>query len=281
MMLWVVFGGLLVFTLAALLIALRRAERASDASRAEYEFRVFRAQLDDLKAELDRGAIAPREFEAAKAEIARRLLAADEARRIAPSGPPEWRTGKRTAAVLIAVLPLAAMALYLALGRPDVPSLSHAERVAAEARRQQQLGEIVTALEAKLDAAPDDVSAWVLLGRAEASRGRIAPAVAALARAHALAPRDSAVALLYVNALMEEAGGRVTGEGEAILDSVLVREPDHPGALFFKGLAEAQAGDMQEALARWRRIDESEPPDSPWRRLLAEQRAMVRGAPAR
>ena len=148
------------------------------APRRDYDLRVYRAQLDELAREQERGLLGEREAAAARLEVERRMLAADAAerqqrRRTATRGIP-WPI----AIALLIALPALAGGLYWQLGSPGRPAGPFAERAeerrqlaAAEARRQEALPSVATMiarLEEQLEANPADPQSWLRLGRAYA-----------------------------------------------------------------------------------------------------------------
>ena len=54
---------------------------------------------------------------------------------------------------------------------------------------------------------------------------------------------------------------RVPAEALAVFERVLQRDPVNPDALWFAGLAKAQAGRAEQAAAIWRRLLEALPPE--------------------
>ncbi len=76
MLLWVILGCLTAIVLFFLLGPLYRA-RTLARERAAFDAAVYRDQLGEVESDRERGLIGEKEAEAARIEIARRLLAAD------------------------------------------------------------------------------------------------------------------------------------------------------------------------------------------------------------
>ncbi len=74
-MLWPVLGAMTLAALALLLFPLWRRESGS-IGREAYDIVIYRDQLDEIERDLARGVVTIDEAEAARSEIARRLLAA-------------------------------------------------------------------------------------------------------------------------------------------------------------------------------------------------------------
>ena len=112
---WIAAGLLTAVCVAAMLAALRARPDAGEASDAA----VYRDQLRELERDAARGTLAPEEAQAARAEVARRLLAAaDAARPRRPGGATV-----PAAALVCALVVGASVATYLAIGRPGYPDL--------------------------------------------------------------------------------------------------------------------------------------------------------------
>src|SRR5690606_18097394 len=105
--------------------------RSGSAVRSGSDVAVYRDQLAELARDRAAGLIGEAEGEAARVEVARRLLAAaDTPARAAATASATWRRR----AVLLAglfLLPLGAVAIYLALGSPHLPGAPlHARSIA-------------------------------------------------------------------------------------------------------------------------------------------------------
>ena len=95
--------------------ARRRRRRRADPAASEAAF--YKAQLEEIRRDVERGLLPQGEAESARAEAARRLIAA--ACRTPRSPPPPARRNRLAAAALVAVgLPAIAFSLYARLGQP-------------------------------------------------------------------------------------------------------------------------------------------------------------------
>jgi cytochrome c-type biogenesis protein CcmH len=281
-MIWAAFAFLTAAALAVLVWPLLR--RPPEGVSAQAAANVYRDQLAELERDRAAGRIGETEAEAARAEIARRLLAAEEAE------PPPRRDSplqaRRLAVVLAFTLPALAVLLYLAHGRPGLPGLPFAERpagpaasdVEAAARmspedRAAMIENMVASLAAKLEENPDDLEGWLRLARAYQVLERPAAAAEALARAVALQPDDVDLRMARVEALLAAADETAAFPPAVVeeLDAVLARRPDHPLALFLRGEAARLTGDIAGARERWQRVLELLPEDAPQRETMRQQ----------
>jgi cytochrome c-type biogenesis protein CcmH len=238
-MIWVSVGLLALAALVPLAILTLRAG-AGARGRREAALALHRAQLAELDREREDGRLTETEHAAAVLEVQRRLLAVDaehdtEARR--SSRVPLYAT--------LAIVPAAAVGLYLLGGSPDLPAEPlAARRAAAEARALEatQLAARLRSALATLDPKSEEArKGYVMLGGLELNRGDF-PA-AASAWQTALAARFDATLGAETAEVLTEISGAVTPQA---------------AALFRRALAEA-------------------PADAPWR-PMAERR--VKDAPA-
>ncbi len=279
MILWVIFGLLLVASLLFLVGPLWIHGRRS-AVRADYDLEVYRQQLDEVGAEEARGALTAEEAEAARTAIKRRMLrAGGEAAEPAagPSGRPLV-----TALVLSIVVPVAAFGLYFwAGGRPGLPDQPLAERqdaikqVAAARKEQQEVAQLAMKLRTRLQNNPGDVRGWLMLGRTYQTMQRFDDAADAYRAAASASPEDPNIWLSLGEAMTFAAQGTVTPKARTVFEKVQKLDPKNPGAQFYLGLERAQAEDWQAAYDRWLALAKVTPAGAPWRSVLLERLAFV------
>ena len=278
MSLWLLLGAMTALAAALVAWPLLRPP-AAPSGRRDYELQVYRAQLEELAREQERGLLGEREAQAAKLEVERRMLAADAAASPQAGGRAP-QTGRWAIAALIA-LPLLAVGLYWPFGRPDLPSAPFAGR-ADERRLAREAAEapgpsvesMIARLEQRVAERPDDLEAWQRLGQAFDLAGRYDDAVRA--RREALALDGSAAANAALGeALVMANGGAVTPAAREAFERALALDAADPRARFYRGLGLLQAGDRQGALDAWIALIESSPADAPW---LPELQRRVDGA---
>lgn len=280
MLFWII-AGLIAIAAAGLLVAPLR--RSGSAEAPAQEVAIYRDQLAEVDRDLARGTLDMAEAERARTEIARRLLAADKA------GPAPLAEAPHRATTLMAggtavLLVLGAVLAYAELGAPGYPDVPRAQRLAlAEqmraARPSQAEAEAAVAasgtqvpppldddyremmeqLRSIVAGRPDDLEGWTLLSRHEMQTGNFA--AAARAQEHVIALKGDEVTgadlLDLVDRLVAAAGGEVSPEAEAVLDQLLDRDENDPGALYYTGLLYAQTGRPDIAFRLWRPLVEA------------------------
>jgi cytochrome c-type biogenesis protein CcmH len=252
---WAICAALAALALVLVLRPLLARHAAAGVSRREANIAIYRDQRRELDADLAAGKLAPAEHEKARAELEARLLedvdaAADEPR--APRGG--WR-----AAVLVGLaVPLAALAIYLAVGTPAaVTGLPGQGEVTAG-----QIEVMVERLAARLRENPDDAEGWKMLGRSYAVLGRFGEAVDAYAKAALRAPRDAQLLADFADALAMARGKSLQGEPEQLVLRALEIEPQNLKALALAGTAAFERQAFAAAAGYWQRMLPLVRPDS-------------------
>jgi cytochrome c-type biogenesis protein CcmH len=265
-----ILGLLTAATLALLLRPLLKGG-ATSRPRADYDAEVYRDQLSELDRDIARGLVEPEQAEAARAEIARRLLAADAASQSESALPSPTPGRIKAAAVALAILlPAGAGALYVVLGSPNLPGQPFAERRQGgpDKATVARLEAAAKAIEAQLKKTPKDTTLLGRLGRIRFVLGRYAAAAAIYGKALALKPDSAAFAASQGEALVF-ANRRVVSEAaKTLFERALKADAQDVRARFYLALAKAQAGDRDGALRDWLALEAETRPGTPWRKQL-------------
>jgi cytochrome c-type biogenesis protein CcmH len=276
-MVWFVLAGMAACVVLAALWPLLRPPRNAKADPAANEAAFYKAQLEEIRRDVERGLLPQGEAESARAEAARRLIASASE----PTGatPPARRT-RLAAAVLIAVgLPAIAFSLYGRLGQPMLPDEPLASRKVAP----QSNGEIeaaVAAIEARLTTKPDDGRGWAVIAPVYMRLERYAEAAHAYTEALRILGEDPLRRAAYGEALVAAAGGVVTDEARQAFDRALTDHPGQPQARYYLALAAEQEGKKADAIRDYQSLLADSAPDAPWRTMVNAHLAALNGAPA-
>jgi cytochrome c-type biogenesis protein CcmH len=277
-MLWFILAGMAAFAVLAALWPLLRPSSSAKADAAANEAAFHKAQLEEIRRDIERGLLPLGEAESARAEAARRLIAAASGREQAP--PPALPRNRLAAAALIAVgLPAIAFPLYAFLGQPRMPD----EPLASRNVQPQTNGEIeaaVAAVEARLIAKPDDGKGWAVIAPVYMRLERYADAAHAYAEALRLAGEDPLRRAAYGEALVAAAGGVVTEEARQAFDRALAERPGQPQARFYLALGAEQDGKKADAIRAYEALIADSPPEAPWRGVVSARLAGLKGEPA-
>lgn len=266
---WLLVAALAAAALAFVLPQLaRRGAPPPAESRAELNARIYRAELASLADERAAGMLSEAQHRDAVEELKRRLLAETAA---APERLRASRPARAALAVALA-LPLAALTLYLVLGRPDALQPDPADAVDISQLPPERMAALEAQLTAQLARAPRDARARVLLARLRFAQDRFGEAAEAYEQALAASPRvagDPAVWCEFADALGMAQGGRLAGRPRELIDRALALDAHHPKALELAGSAEIEAGNPAAALRYWQALLDRLPPGSAQQRELA------------
>lgn len=275
MSLWFLLALMTVAAVFAVLWPLSRRARAPGGGR---EAVVYQDQLAEIDRDLAGGLIGATEAAAARVEIGRRLLAADDAERNAGVSSSLWLR-RAVAVVALVALPLTAGALYLRLGSPQMPDFGLAGR-AHQPVAGQSLEQLVAKVQAHLEINPTDGRGWNVLAPVLGRLGRFDDAADAYRKAIKYSGDSAARRAGLGEALAAAANGVVTADAKAEFERAAALDPDEVRARYFLGVAAEQDGRPQDAIAAWRELLAKAPADAPWRPVLEAGLARLGAAPA-
>ncbi len=257
----VVAAAMVAVAVAWVLVPLlRRREQASpDAGTANLG--VLRDQRAELDADLARGTLTRERYAQATLELERRVL--DEVNPGPPAGSAPPAASAWTAAILGATIPVAAIALYLAVGAPGalIAESPGAPGPQHEVTRDQ-LEAMVAKLAAHVAKNPDDAQGWTLLARSYYVMSRYPEAVRAYEQAASLVPRDADLLADYADALAVTQGRSLQGKPLELVRRALEIDPDHWKALALAGTAAFERKEYARAIAYWEQLLRVVPADS-------------------
>jgi cytochrome c-type biogenesis protein CcmH len=276
MTLWFVLA---LMTAAAIMAVLWPLSRPGSA-RGGSDTAVYRDQLDEVARDRVAGLIGEAEAEAAKVEVSRLLIAAvDRAETEKPEHgkSPVWRR-RWTAIAGLALLPVGAVALYLMLGSPQLPGEPLAQRMRAQANKDQSIAAMVAQVEAHIERNPDDGRAWEVLAPVYMRLGRFDDAVRARRNAIRLNGSSASREADLGEALVFAANGVVTVEAKSQFDRAIALDGQGVMARFYLGMAADQDGRRADAEKIWRDLLANAPPGAPWVEMV--RHALERTVPA-
>lgn len=267
MLLWLTFAVLTAVALAAVLRPLLSAEPTGAESQPGVS--VYKDQLAEIEADLQRGLIDHREAEAARIEVSRRLLAQDA------DGPAKADgTWAGRAAIAVALMaPVTAVAAYLALGSPGVPGQPFAQTRAGLV--EASVSELVRRVEQRLADHPNDGQGWDVIAPVYTRMQRFDEAAAAYARAAALLGENPQRLSGFAEATVMANNGIVTEPARLAYEKLAKLVPDRIEPRFWLALAKEQDGRLKEAASDYRALLEGATGDAPWRAMVVERLVAV------
>lgn len=278
MLLWAIFAVLTAVVLYALLRPLAGGS-GGEGSRAAFNATVYRDQLGEVQSDRERGLIGEGDAEAARIEIARRLLAADEEAQAKQDSANNSRLVVLAIALAVC-LPLAALSLYLVYGSPRLPDQPLIARL-QDPSSNKNLDVLVARVEARLREHPEEGEGWEVIAPVYMGWRRYADAAEAYRQSIRLLGESPKRLANYGQALVLANNGVVTEDARKALERALVLDPKLIEPRLVLIIAKEQDGQLAAAIEDWRAMLAGAPADAPWRKLveqrLAEDEAKLAG----
>lgn len=268
MLLWVILA---VLTASVLFVLLRPLAGKADGApgRDAFNATVYRDQLEEIEADYARGLIGDADAEAARAEVGRRLLAADATSNIENAGA---RAGlARIAMVSVALmLPMLVLGLYLVYGSPQLPDQPLAARLTDPAS-ETSIGALVARVEARLRAHPEEGEGWDAIAPIYLGARRYADAADAYSQAIRLLGPSPQRLSGYGQALVLEKGGIVGEDARRALTQAVALDETLVEPRILLAVAKEQDGDFQGALEAWQMLFGLKQGDDHWRTMIQKR----------
>jgi cytochrome c-type biogenesis protein CcmH len=128
--------------------------------------------------------------------------------------------------------------------------------------------QLVARLLKRLEADPNNVDGWVLLGRTYLTIGKFEGALAAYRKAMEVGNRHPEIVTDYAEALVLSGKGQVGPEAQGLFEDIAEADPYNPRAGYYLGLGLAQRGNLKAALQAWVDLRAVSPPGSPWLEMV-------------
>ncbi len=187
---------------------------------------------------------------------------------------PLYRGQRRVSLVTVVTVLLVvagSAALYARQGSPGLPSAGDGALPAMD--------EVVAALAERLDANPEDLQGWKMLGRSSMTLQDYGQAVTAFERANALEGSQNAQTLIELGeALLARDSTGVEGRIANLFEAALALDSTNPTALFYGGIGALNRGKPALAADRWEALLAQDPPPE-IRHVLEMRIAEWRGEP--
>jgi cytochrome c-type biogenesis protein CcmH len=267
----------LLFTLPWILRPGRQLETDLDAVNTE----VIKAQLAELEADLNSGRLDQAQYDSAREDLERELLADLSDSKAGAGASVKVRSGRWAALVLMLLIPGVTIGLYQVIGTQEIiPLLAKGAPQPAPTPGPpgaHSLEDMVERLAERLIEDPENAEGWMMLGRSYTSLQRFVDAAAAYATAHRLVGDNPELLADYADALVMANGREFTDEAGGLLLRALEVEPDNVKALWLTGHWKNQQQEFAEAVRYWQRAAALLPAGGEDARVIAQQIREARG----
>lgn len=269
--LWITFSVLMLATFAAVCLPFVRRLR----QRSGSESSVYIAQIKEIDREESLGLLPADDAGQARLEIKRRLSATLETKEFEESEHMR-RSDQVTLVAAAAAIAIGSALIYMNVGAPQIPSANRSRQVTASMPSDQAAGpaatdggvgsvdDMIASLEARLEASPEDVEGWRMLGWSRFRTGDVEGARQAYQKAVDLVPDDAQTLSALGESQARVAGGFVNDAAVANLQKAVSLDPGDPRARFLLGLRKEQDGDAKGALDDWIALIETAEPGAEW-----------------
>jgi cytochrome c-type biogenesis protein CcmH len=269
---------------AAVAISIPLIRRYESTIAPNQESAVYQDQMNEVERDLQAGTINAPEAQSAKIEIGRRFDAVQRDGAVAQPLSNFWRAWALAASAGLVIL--GGVNLYGYMGSPNMPSAvpqpqlqqAQAQQQAAPAQQQAaavpaaqasngaaQVDQMITGLQAKLKANPNDAEGWRMLGWAMFNTQHFQESADAYTKALALDPANVDYKSALLESIVQTAQGVVTPKVQEMITDVLAKQPKDLRARFYDALGHEQSGDQQGALDRWLALLADAPADAGWK----------------
>jgi cytochrome c-type biogenesis protein CcmH len=261
----VIAAVMVAVALAWVLVPLLRRRPRARVDREASNVALLADALQELDRDVAAGTLPAERYDQARRELEARVLEESGTEQASVAAPPS-NAGVWSAAIVGAMVPIAAVVLYLLLGDPGAFSPQAREAVAKADGGHDftpaQIDEMVTKLTAKLEKEPANVEGWVVLARTYYYQRRFPEAASAFAKAVALAPDAPDLLADYADTLGAAQGGTLEGKPLELVNRALKLDPTHWKALALAGTAAFNRKDYRQAVDYWERLKPTVPPES-------------------
>jgi cytochrome c-type biogenesis protein CcmH len=266
---WILIAALTAAAMLAVLLPLTSGRDTGNAvAAAATDMDVYRQQLDELADDEAQGRIGSAKAKVARAEIARRLIAAKGSAGAAHATAGGSRLRRRVAATLgLVAVPAFALSLYFFTGTPELPGQPLAARIAASSE-DQGIEALVGRVENHLARKPEDGPGWEVLAPVYMRIGRPTDAATAWRNTIRILGSTAARQADLGEALVAAQNGMVTADARKAFQAAVGHDLAAPKARFFLALAKEQDGDATGAAEEWRALLADTPLDAPYRRSI-------------
>lgn len=232
-------------------------QRAIATQETPADFNVwYQTQLAELTTQWHNKEISPDLYQQNVVALQREFLLSQS-----PSTPASsWRALPRYSWALMALLCVAvSLAFYWQQGSASL-LLKHYQTVTTNQQAQQFLKKIggvpqlKTALQQRLQQNPTDAHGWYLLGRLYLHDNQEHEAIDAFTRANRLQANNPDIELSLAEALYLQHQPKSSQQAKDLLQQLLQRDPNNPGALNLLALLAYQEHHYQRAIDLWQAL---------------------------
>ena len=223
---------------------------------ADIEF--YHAQIAEIELQQTQQLISGQDAETAKAEAARALLKTQPARFTTNYSQ---NTIRYTALAILVAIPVISLPIYSFIGQPQMTDLPLAERPKPDPAKAK-LDELITQIEARLVASPNDTRGLELIAPLYMRTNRFEDAARVLQKLVTKFGSSPVRETDFGEALMMANEGIISVESHAAFERALLVDPKFHKALYYMGKAAEQNRKVEKAREIWAELADDMPQGS-------------------
>jgi len=261
-MFWIINAVLVLIALAFVLpTLLRKRNNYSDASR-EQNIHIANEQLEDLETRFERGELESEDYQATRDELEQSLF--DDINDSPDFSNNGAAKSSPLSALLIALLiPAITIPVYLEVGSLAFTEVMDSKLAAKKANDAlvprkadgtPDIDTMIASLQKKMEADPENLKGWYMLGRSYMVMDRYSDALKAFERALKLKPESVDIMLSVADSLSMSKQGDLLGRPAELVSKALEKEPNNVTALWLSGMAARQGGKFLDAIKHWQKV---------------------------
>lgn len=215
-------------------------------------------KLQALEIDLAQGDISKAQYESLKNELMLNLhrdLQKNQGRKI------DENKGRWLAIPLATFVPLIALALYSVKGDLRAFDPMTAQSQLKEKPTSADINAMVEKLAQRMKENPSDPQGWIMLARSYKVLKRYDDSIAAYRKAREILGDNVDVLLQLADVIAMQKGGTLQGEPTTLISKALEIDPNNDMGLWLNGLANAEAGKFNEAIAAWQKFQSHYKPE--------------------
>lgn len=246
----VIAASITLLTLIALILPLVRNRNVISYERRAQNIHFAKERLAELEQQLKNAAISAADYEALKLEIENTLAEdidiAEQSEQVLI--PNNSKSNFLLIGLLCLSIPIAVALVYLNTGKPEAIAI---QQQAAQAPSAQEIEQLISGIEARLEAKPDDARGWRILSRTYLALGRNRQARDAYLKLIELEGESPETLVSLAQASAALVGGELAGQPLDYVQRALKLDPANPQALWLLGLNASQQGQNNDAVKVW------------------------------
>lgn len=227
----------------------------------------FKLQLAGIDTDEKSGRLAPKEAEAARAELARELVRHRQTlAQIEKTTEKKWLSPVLALTSVLVVV--SAVGVYFQIGTPYpsvlVPMNQVAQLTPEQREEQENFARLLEQVEAQMLVDPSDVNGWRVLAPAYIRAGRYQDGVNSYRKILDLLPPNADAQTDLAEALLLENGAEAGDEVMSLLASAAQLDPTHARSRFYLAAEATRLEQWDEAIAVWNDLLGLANGDEPW-----------------